>query len=302
MNQEVGERDETPGTVATSSWYRHSSVSRTPTSSELHKSVYALRSGESTGQIVRALQVDGIIVSTTRTVAHSHPAELHYHDDAHLCLIVDGRDIEKRTDRSYVRTCGDLHFYHAGEPHASTVQTPTVTSALVELGTTFLSRHGVSEQQFDLAARENRNAPLLVLQMLHELHYNDAHTPLALESLALELVTYSRARFEGTPPGWVPQIAQLLDDQWNSPLRLEALAETCGTHPVTISKGFRRYFSCSLGEYRRRLMVRRSLPLIRQETLTLSEVAFACGFADQSHFTRTFRRATRFRPGDFQRL
>lgn len=265
-------------------------------------SVYALRSGESSGQIVRALARDGIIVSATRTAEPSHAQELHYHENPHLCLIVDGSDIETRSHRSYQRTPGDLHFYHAGEAHTSSTQTPTVTSVLVELGAAFLARHELSERQFARAAQENANAPLLVLQLLRELHQNDAHTPLAIESIALELVDYSRARYESSPPAWVLRIAQLLEERWNTPLRLHELATTCGTHPVTISRQFRRFFSCSLGEYRRRLMVRRSLPLIRQSQMTLSEVAFACGFADQSHFTRTFRQVTHLRPGEFQRL
>lgn len=262
----------------------------------------ALRSGESTGQIVRALASDGVIVSLTRTAPSAQAHGAHYHESAHLCLIVDGVDVETRPGRSYQRQAGDLHFYHAGETHASRARTPSVTSALVELGADFLTRHDLSEAQVARAVHESTNAPLLILQMQHELHANDAHTPLALHALALELVHDSPARYERRAPEWVERVAQLLQERWSTPLRLNDLAAACGTHPVTISRQFRRYFGCSLGEYRRRLMVRRSLPLIRESGRTLSEIAFACGFADQSHFTRTFRRLTRFRPGDFQRL
>jgi AraC family transcriptional regulator len=80
------------------------------------------------------------------------------------------------------------------------------------------------------------------------------------------------------------------------------IAAGCGTHPVTISRQFRRYFGCSLGEYRRRLMIRRSLPLIGESAIALGTIAFTCGFADQSHFIRTFRGATRFRPGEYRQL
>lgn len=262
----------------------------------------ALRSGESTGQIVRALASDGVIVSLTRTAPSANAHGPHYHESAHLCLIVGGVDVETRPGRSYQRQAGDLHFYHAGETHASHARTPSVTSALVELGPSFLTRHGLSEAQVARAVQENTNAPFLVLQMQDELRANDAHTSLAMHALALELVHYSRARYERTTPEWVEQVAQLLRDRWSTPQHLDELAAACGAHPVTISRQFRRYFACSLGEYRRRLMVRRSLPLIRESGKTLSEIAFDCGFADQSHFNRIFRRLTRFRPGDFQRL
>jgi AraC family transcriptional regulator len=264
--------------------------------------VLALRSGESTGQIVRALESDGVIVSTTRTATGARARDPHYHESAHLCLIVDGIDVEVRPGRSYQRSAGDLYFYHAGEMHASEARTPNVTSALVELSASFLMRHGLTEDQFARAIHENSNAPFLVLQMQHELHANDVHTPLAMHALALELIDYSRARYERARPAWVSQVAQLLQAQWKTPLHLHELATVCNVHPVTISKQFRKYFDCSLGEYRRRMMVRQSLPLVRNADMTLSEVAHECGFADQSHFIRAFRDATRFRPGEFKRL
>jgi AraC family transcriptional regulator len=262
----------------------------------------ALRSGESTGHIVRSRQVEGVIVCTTRTPRSGRSFDPHFHERAHLCLIVHGTDVETRSGRSYRRQAGDLHFYHAGEPHASEVRSACVTSALVELAEHFLSRHDLKEDHFARAVHENSNARLLMLQMQHELQQNDAHTPLGLHALALELVNYSRERYERSTPDWVPKVAQLLTELTDAPLSLSDMATACDTHPVTISRRFRRYFGCSLAEYRRRLMIHRSLPLISESTTTLSAVAFACGFADQSHFIRAFRRATHLRPGDYRNL
>ncbi len=262
----------------------------------------ALRSGESTGQIVRSRTSDGVIVSTTRSAPSTRAPELHYHESAHFCLIVHGTDVETRSGRTYRRQAGDLHFYHAGESHASAVSSTRVTSALVEFGARFLSRYELTEDQLARAVRENDNAPFLVLQLQHDLHHNDMHTPLGLHALALELVNYSRERFERSTPRWVSTVAEMLEEHAHTPLGLGELAVACGAHPVTISRQFRRYFNCSLGEYRRRVMIRRSLPLVGKASSTLGNVAFACGFADQSHFIRTFRRVTHFRPSEYRQL
>lgn len=262
----------------------------------------ALRSGESTGHIVRSCACDGVIVSTTRSAPSPRAADPHYHESAHLCLIVRGTDVETRSGRSYRRQAGDLHFYHAGETHASAVHSTRFTSALVEFGEHFLSRYDLTEEQLARAVRENSKAPFLVLQLQHELHHNDAHTPLGLHALALELVNYSRERFERSAPRWVSTVAEMLEEQAHAPLGLGELAAACGTHPVTISRQFRRYFGCGLGEYRRRIMVKRSLPLVDDAASTLSNVAFACGFADQSHFIRAFRQVTHFRPSEYRQL
>ena len=262
----------------------------------------ALRSGETTGRIVRSCAFNGVIVSTTRSAPSTRAPDPHYHESAHLCLIVHGTDVETRSGRSYRRQPGDLHFYHAGESHASTVCSKRLTSALVEFGECFLSRYQLTEDQLARAVHENSFAPFLVLQLQHELLQNDVHTPLGLDALSLELVNYSRERFELVTPPWVSTVAQMLKDHVHAPLGLGELAAACGVHPVTISRQFRRYFSCSLSEYRRRIMVRRSLQLVDDASSTLRDVAFACGFADQSHFIRAFRRVTHFSPSEYRHL
>lgn len=262
----------------------------------------ALRSGESTSQIVRTAETDGVIVSTTRDPVIGRVNALHYHENPHLCLLVEGADVEVRGGRSYQRRTGDLHFYHAGESHASHSLSRRSTSALVEFSGDFLARYELSETQLARAACENLDAPFVVLQMQRELQSNDLHTPTALHALALELVDYSRIGYERTPPRWVRHVTELLHARWSGKVSLTELAVASGVHPVTISKYFRTYFSCTLGKYRRRLMVRRSMPLIRESGMTLSEIAYACGFADQSHFTRTFRQVTGLLPGAFRRL
>ena len=46
----------------------------------------------------------------------------------------------------------------------------------------------------------------------------------------------------------------------------------------------------------------KSRELLARTDLSLSEVAFAVGFADQSHFTRRFRRVVGVSPGQFRKL
>ena len=46
----------------------------------------------------------------------------------------------------------------------------------------------------------------------------------------------------------------------------------------------------------------RARELLTSTDLSLSEVAFAVGFADQSHFTRHFRQTVGVSPGQFRKL
>jgi AraC family transcriptional regulator len=42
--------------------------------------------------------------------------------------------------------------------------------------------------------------------------------------------------------------------------------------------------------------------MIKQSNSDLSQVAYACGFADQSHFIRTFKSMTGLLPAKFKNL
>jgi AraC family transcriptional regulator len=48
--------------------------------------------------------------------------------------------------------------------------------------------------------------------------------------------------------------------------------------------------------------VERAKDMMMAADLSLAEVALACGFADQSHFTRIFTRKTGSTPGAWKRL
>ncbi|HEX6187366.1 MAG TPA: helix-turn-helix transcriptional regulator, partial [Pyrinomonadaceae bacterium] len=67
-------------------------------------------------------------------------------------------------------------------------------------------------------------------------------------------------------------------------------------------RSFSRYFRCTLGEYVRHIRVQRSLELMPRRNLTLTEIATTCGFADQSHFTRSFKQIMGVRPSTYRRL
>jgi len=48
--------------------------------------------------------------------------------------------------------------------------------------------------------------------------------------------------------------------------------------------------------------VERARRMLEDPSFALATIALEAGFADQSHFTRTFRRATGFTPREYRRL
>jgi AraC family transcriptional regulator len=126
----------------------------------------------------------------------------------------------------------------------------------------------------------------------------------AVHSLILGAVSKKETNAKKTSPlpRWAGKVFQILRDRWDENLSLQELSDACGAHPITISKHFPKYFSCTLGEYVRRARIEKSLALIKQSDNSLTDIAHHCGFADQSHFTRVFKDLTGLKPGSFRRI
>lgn len=81
----------------------------------------------------------------------------------------------------------------------------------------------------------------------------------------------------------------------DEPLRLEAVARAACFSPCHFHRVFRLLVGEALGDFVKRLRLERALSLMAQQRWTarrgpsLIEIAFACGFASSSDFTRCFK-------------
>ena len=70
---------------------------------------------------------------------------------------------------------------------------------------------------------------------------------------------------------------------------LAELAVALNIHPVHLSREFPKHFYTSLGNYVRLIKIQRAMTLLPDPGVSLTEIAFETGFADQSHFIRSFK-------------
>lgn len=48
------------------------------------------------------------------------------------------------------------------------------------------------------------------------------------------------------PPAWLQALQERLQDEWEAPPPIRALAEWVGVHPVYLARAFRKYYHCSI--------------------------------------------------------
>ena len=81
---------------------------------------------------------------------------------------------------------------------------------------------------------------------------------------------------------------------------MDELAREAGVHPVHLSRVFRRITGKGVGEYVHRLRIREACERMIKPGASLAEISCDLGFADQSHFTRTFHSITGTSPAAFR--
>jgi AraC family transcriptional regulator len=94
---------------------------------------------------------------------------------------------------------------------------------------------------------------------------------------------------------------QYIRDNLGSPLRIDSVARLANLSASYFSRAFKATMGCSYSEYviHARLSLAKHLLLTTNETI--SEIALACGLADQSHLTRLFKRAEGLPPRAWRR-
>jgi len=155
----------------------------------------------------------------------------------------------------------------------------------------------------------NHPACLLMQQLFHELD-SPAGAALAAEGLARTIAVQLLREFDhirstkpaaAAPPVAVLKVVELMRQRLADSLALEELAEVAGLSPFHFARQFKTATGHPPHDYLIRLRVDRAQELIRQHSRewTMAAIANECGFADQSHMARHFKRVLGVSPGEF---
>ena len=136
---------------------------------------------------------------------------------------------------------------------------------------------------------------------------------LFVDHLAMALATHvahtyggMRARSDvkiGTLAGWQERRAkEMLAANLTGGIALADLAKACELSIRHFTRAFRGSTGMSPHGWLLQLRIEKAKSLLASSRRVLADIAFECGFADQSHFTRVFQRSVGSSPGAWQRL
>ena len=144
----------------------------------------------------------------------------------------------------------------------------------------------------------------LATRISRELEASDGASPLTVEGLVLELFALL-ARRAGDPvdapaPSWLERARECVHDRFAAGLSVADIAGEVRVHPAHLAREFRRHYGVAIGAYARRLRLESAAMRLATTDDPLAAIAYDSGFANQSHFTRAFKRHTGLTPARYR--
>jgi AraC family transcriptional regulator len=263
-----------------------------------------LRGGQFYGTVRQRLEHSGAVFSDLR-----HPfarkLPMHSHDLPFFGLLLRGFYGERYGREQKQFSPMSLMFRPAGIPHQDEIAPGGLRFFHIELQPGWKARIAECSGKLDRGCEDSRGGPLfwLAMQLYRETFAVEQSDPLCVESLLAEVTGLAASipmQEKKQAPLWLTRVLEKLHAEYCSQLTLDDLSTAAGVHPVHLSRVFRRFQREGIGEYTRRLRVRASCRYLLDRELPLAEISLLTGFADQSHFTREFRRITGLTPHAFR--
>lgn len=235
----------------------------------------------------------------------------HEHVHPFFCLTLRGSFAEWFESRSWTATPATVFYHPAGAEHGEEFGDGGGRLFNIQFSGEWLARFAsvdLHPPQHQVHATGGSLARIATA-LLDEYRTQDTASDLVSDDLALALlaeVVGPGAAREGpeeySRPGWLNRAEAVLQDRVGKPMDIASIAAEVDVHPVYLARVFRRHYGCSPGERLRRIRIQRACRLLADSKEPLSSIAYATGYADQSHFTRHFKRAMGVTPGRYRQL
>jgi len=240
-------------------------------------------------------------------LSHTNPRKLplHSHELPFFELLLAGCYGERygRQDKQFGPFT--ILFRPAGVPHQDEIGPTGIKLFEIELLSGWRKSLEEDSRALDSACDDCRGGELVWLAMKLFCETHRSADDLVVEALLAELldkVTLTRHPQIERRPSWLPRLIEKVTADYSERLTLDELGAEAGVHPVHLSRVFRKCVGEGIGEYVRRLRIRAACEQMINPEVSMAEISLATGFADQSHFTRSFHRLTGMTPARFRLL
>jgi len=259
-----------------------------------------LKAGQSFWNKKRSIRLEGTILTEVEYTSNIAQLPWHYHENALFYYHLRGSLDEVNKKKTVNCVPGTLLFHHWQDAHYDKNFSNDASFFHVEIENKWFEHHHVQARILEGSIHlENPFLNPLFLKIHRETRINDSTTQLSVDGLLLQAIaeiTRATGNERSGTPGWAKKVREILHDRVGEKITLAWLSMETGIHPVHLSKEFPKYFGTGFGQYIRGLRVQKATQLLLRHNLSLADIAYQCGFSDQSHFIRCFKNAVGVTP------
>ncbi len=239
----------------------------------------------------------------------------HYHDDYEIYFLVKGNRKYFLANKICDLSPGDILIINHHEPHQATLESDQpyeryLLHVSLKMMNTICKEHKELADFIDTRFLKVNDKTFeeilgLILLIQKELDHRDPLSPAIIKNLVTRILLLL-CRAQNNPGHEVPltqkndirlqtSINYILDNFAES-ITLEQCARIAYMSPSHYSRLFHKLTSLSFKEYLNRIRVKKACELLREEDVSITDLAMNIGFNSSSYFSQVFKAVTGMSP------
>lgn len=261
-----------------------------------------LTEGTYYGSMHAELKINGIIFSEYNYLIDK--TDWHFHENPYFMYVLQGDLYDVNKKQKSICPSGSFLLHNWQEPHYNSKESNQAKGFHIEFDKEWFKKNNIDLNLWQ-GSQLIKNPKLhhVLAKLYAEFKYADAYSQISCEVLIAELCDNIEKEkiylFENNPL-WLATLVEIVHHS-KEPINLKSLSQQIGIHPGHLSRAIPKYFATTLGNYIRQVKIKQATHLMLSTKTSLFDISYQCGFADQSHFSRTFKRYMGTTPKDFQR-
>jgi len=245
-------------------------------------------------------EVNGILFSEYNYLTDR--TDWHFHENPYFMYVLQGNlyDVSKK----HHMTCppGSFLLHNWQEPHFNSKVSKHARGFHIEFEKKWFEKNDINIELWE-GSQLIKNPKLhhILAKLYAEFKCADAYTDISCELLVAELcenIEKEKVYLCEKHPAWLSALIEIIHFN-HEPFSLTSLSEQLGIHPGHLSRAIPKYFATTLGDYIRQVKVKMAINWMLSSKKSLFDISYECGFSDQSHFSRTFKRYMGMSPKAF---